>query len=265
MLFVKVQVGRHAKSSSGHYSGSIKHRLADLQDAMDNPKIKAILCSRGGYGTVHLINQLDFTGFTESPKWVIGFSDITALHNTIQYHGFASLHAPMARHLTVEADDDPCTLYMKQVLFGDIPEYKCKCHKLNRKGDAMGILRGGNLAVLYGLRATRYDFPAPGTILFIEDVGERPHAVERMLYNLKIGGVFDQLAGVIIGQFTDYEEDKSLGKVLYAAIADVLSDYDFPVCFDFPVGHVTNNLPLISGAQISLEVGAKETKIRFLC
>ena len=172
---LKVKMGRYAKSSSGHYAGTAKHRLADLQDAMDNPKVKGILCSRGGYGTVHLIDQLDFSAFAKSPKWVMGFSDITALHNTIQHNGFASLHAPMARHLAVEADDDPCTLYMKQILFGEVPEYRCKHHKLNRKGSAEGILRGGNLAVLYGLRGTQYDLPPAGSILFIEDEIGRAH------------------------------------------------------------------------------------------
>ncbi len=260
---LKVKVAPHAKGSSGHYAGSIKNRLADLQSAMDNPKVSAILCSRGGYGMVHLIDQLDFTEFFQYPKWVIGFSDITALHNTIQYHGFASLHAPMARHLAVEAEDDPCTLYLKQTLLGELPSYSCPTHKLSRKGTAEGVLRGGNLAVMYGLRGTKYDIPPAGSILFIEDIGERPHAVERMLYNLKLGGVFEQVSGVIIGQFTDFEEDKSLGKVLYGAIADLLKEYDFPVAFNFPVGHVTNNLPLINGAKVTLEVDSKEIKLSF--
>ena len=262
---LKVKLGKYAKGASGQYAGTQKHRLADLQEAMNDPKVKAILCSRGGYGIIHLIDQLDFTAFRESPKWIMGFSDVTALHNTIQHHGFVSLHCPMARHLAVESEDDPCSLYLKQIILGTVPEYHVKSHKLNRKGTVEGILRGGNLAVMYGLRGTKYDIPAPGTILFIEDVNERPHAVERMLYNLKIGGVLEQLAGVIIGQFTEYEEDKSLGKILYNAIADILDDYDYPVVYDFPVGHVTNNLPLICGSKVLLDVEAKETKLKFLC
>lgn len=232
---------------------------------------------RGGYGAVHLLGKLDFTRFREHPKWLIGFSDITALHNVLQKEGFASLHALMARHLTVESEDDFCTLALKDILFGHFnPEtaesveisengfsYICPGHKLNHKGTASGILRGGNLSVFYGLRGTPYDIPAEGTILFIEDVGERPHAVERMIYNLKLGGILEKLSGLIIGQFTEYEENKSLGKELYGAIADLVKEYDYPVCFNFPVGHVSMNLPMINGAEVTLETGRKEVKLSF--
>lgn len=141
--------------------------------------------------------------------------------------------------------------------------YVCPGHKLNHKGEGKGVLRGGNLSVFYGLRGTPYDIPAEGTILFIEDVGERPHAVERMMYNLKLGGVLDKLSGLIIGQFTEYEENKSLGKDLYGALADLVKEYDYPICFDFPVGHVSMNVPLINGAAVTLEVGKKEVKLSF--
>ena len=262
---LKVKISRNAGSSSGKYAGTDKQRLKDLQEAMNNPKVKAILCSRGGYGAVHLIDKLDFTTFKQSPKWLIGFSDITAIHNTIQLNGVASLHAPMARHLTVEPEDDPCTLYLKHILFGELPQYSCPKHKLNHKGVATGVLRGGNMAVFDGLRGTPFDIPAEGTILFIEDVGERPHAIERMVYNLKLGGVLEKLSGLIIGQFTEYNEDLSLGKDVYGAIADLVKEYDYPVCFNFPVGHVVNNLPLISGSAVELSVGAKEVELKFLC
>lgn len=266
---LEVVFADHAGSSHGTYAGSIQQRLEDLQEAMDDEKAKAILCSRGGYGAVHLIGKLDFSKFSEHPKWLIGFSDITALHNVFQQNGFTSLHAPMARHLTVEPEDDFCTQSLKDILFGNALEqeenfsYVCPGNKLNHKGKGEGILRGGNLAVFYGLRGTPYDIPADGTILFIEDVGERPHAVERMMYNLKLGGVLDKLSGLIIGQFTEYEENKSLGKDLYGALADLVQEYDYPICFDFPVGHVTMNVPLINGAEVTLEVGKKEVKLSF--
>ena len=262
---LKVVMGKYAGSSSGRYAGTIRQRLKDLQAAMDDPKVKAILCSRGGYGAVHLIDKIDFTAFSEHPKWLMGFSDITALHNLFQKNGFASLHSLMARHLTVEAEDDTCTLHLKNILFGDLPVYTCEKHKLNKQGTVTGTLRGGNMAVAYGLRGTPYDIPAEGTILFIEDVSERPHAIERMMYNLKLGGVLEKLSGLVIGQFTEYEEDRSLGKELYAALADLLKDYDYPVCFNFPVGHVTNNLPLIEGAQVELAVGKKNVELKFIC
>lgn len=130
---------------------------------------------------------------------------------------------------------------------------------------AEGILRGGNMAVAYGLRGTPYDIPAEGTILFLEDVSERPHAIERMMYNLKLGGVLEKLSGLIIGQFTEYEEDCSLGKELYPALADLVKEYDYPVCFNFPVGHVTHNLPLINGAKVELTVGKKNVELKFIC
>lgn len=274
---LEVLTAKHAGNSSGTYAGNIKQRLEDLQEALDDEKAKAILCSRGGYGAVHLIDKLDFTRFSEHPKWLMGFSDITALHNLFQKNGFASLHAPMARHLTVEPEEDFCSQALKDILFGHFTtetaesvtiteqgfEYSCPAHKLNRKGNAEGILRGGNLAVFYGLRGTPYDIPAEGTILFIEDVGERLHAVERMMYNLKLGGVLGKLSGLIVGQFTEYEEDKSLGKELYGALADLVKEYDYPICFDFPVGHVTMNVPLINGARVMLETGKKDVKLSF--
>ncbi len=177
---LEVIIAKHAGSAHGTYAGSIQQRLKDLQEAMDDEKAKVILCSRGGYGAVHLVGQLDFTRFRQHPKWLIGFSDITALHNVFQQNGFASLHAPMARHLTVEPEDDLCCQALKDILFGNKLQeetsfsYTCPAHKLNRKGEGTGILRGGNLAVLYGLRGTPYDIPAEGTVLFIEDIGERP-------------------------------------------------------------------------------------------
>lgn len=262
---LKVAIGKHAGGSSGRYAGTVKHRLKDLQDAMDDPTVKAILCSRGGYGAVHLIDKIDFTGFCEHPKWLLGFSDITVLHNLFQKNGYASLHSLMARHLTVEPENDPCTLYLKNILFGQLPVYTCEKYKLNKQGSVQGTLRGGNMAVAYGLRGTPYDIPAEGTVLFIEDVSERPHAIERMMYNLKLGGVLEKLSGLIIGQFTEYEEDHSLGKELYAALADLVKEYDYPVCFNFPVGHITHNLPLINGAKVEFTVGKRNVELKFIC
>ena len=170
---LEVVFAKHAGSSNGTYAGNIRQRLEDLQEAMDDEEAKVIFCSRGGYGAVHLIGKLDFTKFRQHPKWLIGFSDITALHNLFQQNGFASLHAPMARHLTVEPEDDFCTQALKDILFGqalggtEAFSYVCPGHKLNHKGEGKGVLRGGNLSVFYGLRGTPYDIPAEGTILFL--------------------------------------------------------------------------------------------------
>ena len=266
---LKSRLGKHCFSSYASFAGTIRQRLSDLQAAMDDETAKVILCSRGGYGAQHLMGKLDFTKFHQHPKWLIGFSDITALHCYFQSEGFASLHAPMSRHLTEEPEDDFASEAMRKLLFGEcqgrksLISYTCATHPLNHRGKAEGILRGGNFAVYYGLRGTRFDIPADNTILFLEDVGERPHAVERMLYNLRIGGVLDRISGLVIGQFTEYDENMGLGKELYGALADVVKDYHIPICFDFPVGHVTANYPLIEGSRVKLEVG-KQTKLTIL-
>lgn len=259
---LNVLMGKYADSNSGSFSGTPKQRLSDLQSAMNNEKVKAILCSRGGYGAVHLIDQIDFTEFKKHPKWLIGYSDITLLHELFQYNGYVSLHSLMARHLTVESADDICTQYLKNILFGTMPDYQCEGHKLNRKGTAQGILRGGNLSVFYGLRGTKYDFAPEGTILFIEDIGERPYHIDRMMNNLKIGGVLEKIAGLIVGQFTEYEEDPLFGKTVYEMIADHVKEYDYPVCFNFPVGHVTLNYPMPCGAKVELNVTKKVTELK---
>ena len=261
--FVPV-IGKHAAGTKGLYSGSIKQRAYDMQQALDDKEVKAILCSRGGYGTIHLADQLDFTLFRQYPKWIIGYSDITVLHNLAAYNGFASLHAPMAKQLKESPKNDFCLHALKDILYGTLPHYQIDAHPLNHTGSVKGTLRGGNFSVFYGLRGTPYDIPAEGTILFVEDVSERPHVIERMMYNLKLGGVLDKLSGLIIGEFTDYEEDFSLGKELNEALADMLSEYDYPICFHFPVGHGDVNYPLIEGAEVELSVKKQGVSLNFL-
>jgi len=260
---LEVTLGKHAAGECGRFSGSSKQRVEDLQTAMDDDKTKVILCSRGGYGAIHLIDQIDFTKFKENPKWLLGYSDVTLLHELFQYKGFASIHSPMARHLAVEHTDDPCSLQLKNMLFGELPSYHSPKNKLNIEGKAKGILRGGNLSVLYGLRGTPYDFPAEGTILFIEDIGERPYHIDRMMNNLKLGGILEKLSGLVVGQFTEYEEDLSMGKEVYEMIADMVKPYGYPVCFNFPVGHVESNVPLICGCEIELTVENKGAELIF--
>lgn len=264
---LETSIAPHAKGEYASFSGTIDERLTDLQKALDDEEARAIFCSRGGYGAIHLIDKLDFSKFRRSPKWVVGFSDITAIHYRIQSEGFASLHAPMLRHLAEEPDDDFCSNKIWDIISGQAfcenkqLQYTCSGNSLNHPGEADGTLKGGNLAVAYGLRGTRYDLIPEGTILFIEDVGEKPHAVERMVYNLKIGGVLNKLSGLIIGQFTDYIDHGSLGKDLYGALADILSDFSYPVCFNFPVGHVKANMPLIEGCKAEISVGHDKTTL----
>lgn len=261
---LRPSLSKHAAGANGLFSGTVEERLHDLQRALDDKDVKAILCSRGGYGTVHLVDKLDFTVFRQYPKWIIGFSDITVLHNLAQLNGVASLHAPMAKQFLLPTEKDFSLKSLKDILFGELPHYQIPVHRYNHTGKIKGTLRGGNFSVFNGLRGTSYDIPYKGTILFLEDVSERPHVVERMMYNLKLGGLLDKLSGLIIGQFTDYNEDYSLGKDLYADLADMFSDYDYPICFNFPIGHGDVNYPLIEGAQVEFDVGKKEVGLSFI-
>ena len=260
-----VRIAPHAFSGSkGHYAGTTEERLSDLQQALDDPTARAIFCTRGGYGAVHLLDKLNFKAFRKNPKWLIGYSDITALHNLLQAHGFASIHAPMGSHMTNEPADDYPLQALKEMLFDEKPTvYTVPANSLNHLGRAKGILRGGNLSVFYGLRATPWDIPAKGTILYMEDVGERPHSIERMVCNLRLSGLLDRISGLIFGQFTEYKEDLELGKPLCPALADLVRDYDYPICFGFPVGHVSQNYPLINGAQVELIVDETHCTLRF--
>ncbi len=253
----------HTLTQYAGYSATHKERLQDLQEAFDHPTAKAILCSRGGYGTMHLIDKLNIKNFSKHPKWLIGFSDITCIHSLLQHYGFASIHALMARHLAVEGLGDTCSNLLKDLLFGELPAYSVPAHPLNKVGRATGVLRGGNMCMLQSLRGTPYDFPANNTILFIEDVSEAPHAVERMLLNMKLAGILDKLSGLIIGQFTDYVEHTRLGAPLYEALATILSDFSYPICFNFPIGHVQDNRPMINGALCNLQINKKSVSLSF--
>lgn len=245
----------HADGAYNDYSGTIQDRLSDIQLAFDDPDVKAILCSRGGYGVVQFLDKIDFTKFCRQPKWLIGYSDITALHCIIQQHGFASIHAPMAEQMTIESDSDASLKYLKDMLYGKLPKYHVTADPNNHTGNAKGVLLGGNLSVYYGLRATPYDIPAKGTILFIEDVDEEYHTIERILYNLKLSGVLDHLSGLIIGQMSKMNTKEWMNdKDMYTALNRVLADYKYPICFGFPTGHVTDNYPLIEGAAVELKV-----------
>jgi len=250
---LQVVVASHAIGKYGRFAGTQEERLQDLQYALDNPDIRAVFCSRGGYGIMHLLPSLRFDIFENHPKWIIGYSDITALHASVQLHNHVSIHAPMCRHLSEEGEDLSAQ-YLKKILFGDFPEYRVPPHPLNRNGKCEGILRGGNLSVLSGLRGTPYDFPANNTILFVEDIGEAPYRIERMFYNLKLSGVLDRISGLIVGRFTGYEEDPGMQAPLEQLILQLVSEYSYPVCFDFPVGHVKDNFPMICGAEVQLEI-----------
>ncbi len=258
----QTKLGSHVFSQYGRFAGTQDERLSDLQEALDDPQSKAIFCARGGYGVIHLLEKLSLNQFNKNPKFIIGYSDITALHSVINNAGICSIHAPMSSHLS-EEHEDAATLYLMDLLSGKLPGYQIDFHHLNKTGQAKGILRGGNLSVLASLRGTPFDFPAENTILFIEDISEQAYHIERMMYNLKTGGILKKISGLIVGQFSDCEEDESLCKTIYQAIFDLVSEYNYPVCFNFPVGHVKDNYPMICGAVVHLSVNDSNCVIEY--
>ncbi len=247
-------VSNHCKGQYGGYSGTIEQRLADFLEALHNPEVKAILCSRGGYGVVHLLEYLSADDIAENAKWLIGFSDISALHAAMVASGVASIHASMAKHLTQFGVDDEATVALFNILQGKLPTYQTPSHAFNKPGTATGTLTGGNMAVLCGLLDTDFDLLSRGDILFIEDVGEEVYKIERMLYNLRLSGVLPMIKGLIVGRFTDYRNPDGNGDSMEQMVKRMVEPYDIPVAFDFPVGHVDENMPLIEGAQVTLTV-----------
>ena len=247
-------VSNHCKGQCGGYSGTIEQRLADFLEALHNPEVKAILCSRGGYGVVHLLEYLSADDIAENAKWLIGFSDISALHAAMVASGVASIHASMAKHLTQFGVDNEATVALFNILQGKLPTYQTPSHAFNKPGTATGTLTGGNMAVLCGLLDTDFDLLSRGDILFIEDVGEEVYKIERMLYNLRLSGVLPMIKGLIVGRFTDYRNPDGNGDSMEQMVKRMVEPYDIPVAFDFPVGHVDENMPLIEGAQVTLTV-----------
>ena len=256
-------IAMHCLSECGRFAGKDEARLQDLKEVLCNPSIRAVLCSRGGYGAIRLLEKIDTSWISDNPKWLIGYSDISALHAIFRKAGVISLHAPMAKHLTDNSDNMPA-IVMRDLLFGKWPVYRTKTHPLNRFGKSEGMLFGGNLSVLFGLRGTPYDQISEGDILFIEDIAERPYHLERMMYNLKMSGILSKLSGFIVGKFTDYEEDLSIGKTVYEMMAEMVAPYDYPVCFDFPIGHVPMNFPIPESAEAQLTVSENGAVLKII-
>lgn len=243
--------------SQTYFSGTDEERLADFQNMLDDPEVKAIVCARGGYGTSRIIDRINFSRFKKRPKWIVGFSDITVLHCHIYRHyNTATLHAPMAGAFN---DAGYITRYvqsLRDALEGKWARYSCDPHPFNRQGEAIGELVGGNLALLVHLLGTESELKTKGRILFIEDVGEYLYSIDRMVLQLKRAGKLKQLAGLIVGGFSDIKDtERPFGKEVYEIIRDAIAEYDYPVCFGFPVSHEKENLALKVGAGHKLKVG----------
>lgn len=258
-------VGEHVFSKADHFAGTDDERCEDLQKALDNPKISAIWCARGGYGIVRLLDKLDFSKFKENPKWVIGYSDITALHNQIHNEGVESLHAIMCVSLPKDESEIKESLStFKNTIFGKPLNYTLEGSKYNKTGSASGQLVGGNLTILHTMLGSKTSINTSGKILFIEEIGEYKYHIDRMLQSLKRAGYFDNCKGVIIGDMTKLRKNTTLwGTSIEQLILDALSVYDFPIAFNMPTGHEKDNRALILGRMVNLTVNSNESKVIF--
>ena len=238
------------------FSASDKERLADLQEAFDDPKTAAIFCVRGGYGTVRLLPYLGTHTLLEHPKWLTGFSDITVLHCLFNNLGIASLHGVMPKLFFTEPANRTESLdSLFRILYGSKADYVVAGHPLNKSGNASGELVGGNLSVLYGLQRTPEELKTENKILFLEDIGENLYHIDRMFQNLRLSGMLSKLKGLIIGDFSDLKDSsETFGQAVEQIVCEVVSDYSFPVCFGFPAGHEPLNLALAFGMNWELSV-----------
>lgn len=250
-----VYVGEHTFDRFGTYAGTDDARYADLETALLDPDTRAIICSRGGYGAVHLMERLARLPLRDDPKWIVGYSDISALHALMNANGIRSIHAPMCKHLAEHRGRDRDSERIFALLRGENPPVAFASHPLNRRGRATATLAGGNLAVISGLFSTPWDPVRPGTILFIEDVSEPIYKIERMLYTLRLNGTLGSLAGLIVGRFTNYTPDRD-NDSMEAMISCLVADYEYPVAFGVPIGHVDHNVPMLCGAEATLDVSA---------
>lgn len=260
---LNVNLGASIGLDNFQLGGSDAERAADFQAMLDDKIIKAIWCARGGYGTVRIIDSIDFSAFITNPKWIIGFSDVTVLHSHIHNLGVATIHAIMP--FSVPKADPKAIGSLKKVLFGEELSYTTEYSNYNRNGKAKGVLVGGNLSILYSLLGSESSLDTQNKILYIEDLDEYLYHIDRMLMNLKRNGYFNNLNGLIVGGMTDMHDNSiPFGRNVYQIILDITKEYDFPICFDFPAGHLPDNRALVLGQEIAFEVTDDFVKTLFL-
>ena len=258
---LSVLLGENLFESNNQFAGSDEKRGADLQWALNHPSIKAIIIARGGYGSVRLIEQVDFTEFKKHPKWLVGYSDVTVLHNVLHNIGAATLHATMPLNFN---KNEEATKSMLDALFGNLNEISTDENYSNISGTAKGQLVGGNLSLIYSLSGTPFDIDTKDKILFIEDLDEYLYHLDRMMMQLKLSGKLKYLKGLIVGGMTDMKDNPiPFGKFPEDIILDAVKEYNYPVCFDFPAGHIDRNLAIYFGKEIELTVTDNAT-LKFL-
>ncbi len=247
-----VELGTNLFEIDNQFAGTDEQRFNDLQAALNNKNSNAIIVARGGYGTVKLLDKLDFTEFKKHPKWLVGYSDVTVLHSAIYNQGIATMHATMPINFTKNTQ---ATQSLINALFGIVNEFNIKPHLLNKNGQANGLIVGGNLSLLYSLASTPYDINFDDTILFIEDLDEQLYHIDRMLMQLKLAGKLKNLKGLIVGGMTDMKDNAvPFGKTAEQIIFDAVKEYNYPVCFNFPAGHIDTNLALCFGTNTNFTV-----------
>jgi muramoyltetrapeptide carboxypeptidase len=251
----QVHIGKTVGTQFGHFAASDLDRQNELQSMMDDPEIHAILCARGGYGLSRIISQLDFTKIKAHPKWIIGFSDITILHAALQKQGIQSIHGPMAAAFGKGEAGLPYIMAFKHMLEGVVLKVDAKAHPANRLGQSEGMLVGGNLCLMTHLIGSANQLDTKGKILCIEDVGEHHYNVDRMLIQCKNAGLLDGLAGLVVGGFTDMKDNATeFGETVVDMIQRLTKGTNYPICFDFPISHDLNNMPVQLGATYQLAV-----------
>jgi muramoyltetrapeptide carboxypeptidase len=250
---LEVELGNNLFNADNQFSGTDQERANDWQILLNDTSIKAIISARGGYGTVRIVDQIDFTTFIKNPKWIIGYSDITVLHSHIHNLGIETLHATMPINFSKNTE---ALESLRKALFGEVIKYEIETNALNRKGIAEGELIGGNLSILYSLSGSISDIDTKGKILFIEDLDEYLYHIDRMMINLKRAGKLSNLAGLVVGGMSDMKDNTvPFGKTAEEIILDAVKEYNYPVCFNFPAGHIDRNLALLFGKKVKLEVG----------
>ena len=259
---LEVILGANLFTEDNQFSGTTEQRISDFQQALDDQSIKAIFCARGGYGTVKIIDELDFTNLKKNPKWVVGYSDVTVLHNHInQNFNIETLHATMPINFSTNTAESLNSL--KKVLFGESLSYDFTTYQMNREGVAEGKVVGGNLSIIYSLTGTNSQIDTKGKILFIEDLDEYLYHVDRMMMNLKRVGILKDLSGLVVGGMSDMNDNAiAYGKSVLEIISEAVSDYNYPVCFGFPAGHIDDNRTLIMGRNATLNV-SKNCSLKF--
>jgi muramoyltetrapeptide carboxypeptidase len=262
---LNVLIGDHVFSKADHFAGTDYERCMDFQNAMDNPQVSAIWCARGGYGTVRILDKLDYKKFKENPKWIIGYSDITALHNQVHNEGFESIHALMCVSLTKDLNEIEQSLdTFKSAIFGNPKNYTLEGSKYNKVGEVTGQLVGGNLTMLHTMLGSDESIDTSGKILFIEEIGEYKYHIDRMLQSMKRAGYFDNCAGLVVGDMSKLRKNTTLwGTSIEQLILDALSEYNFPIAFNMPAGHEKDNRALILGRVIKLKISKTETSLVF--